>query len=245
MEKNKTGKYLKYAIGEILLVVIGILIALGINSWNQQRLETIEEVSTLESMKKDFIDSKANIENTIELQKRTLSYTKELAGIMYAKTIETPIDSIGKYIVSGALSYWRVEPLTGTYDALIGSGKISIIKNKELSRKLAVYSAKLKYGFEDEDYCLELTTLLAEKSSTVTPFLMPNKLKGYFGIDINHYDKGKKEAFAKHLDNTSFLGILLAKYSMETNRLNYQIDLLEDVDKIINDINSELELKAK
>lgn len=35
MEKNKTGKYLKYAIGEILLVVIGILIALQINNWNE------------------------------------------------------------------------------------------------------------------------------------------------------------------------------------------------------------------
>jgi hypothetical protein len=36
MEKNKTGKYLKYAIGEIVLVVIGILIALSINNWNQE-----------------------------------------------------------------------------------------------------------------------------------------------------------------------------------------------------------------
>ncbi len=35
--ENKTGKYLKYAIGEILLVVIGILIALSINNWNEQR----------------------------------------------------------------------------------------------------------------------------------------------------------------------------------------------------------------
>ena len=37
MEKNKTGKYFKYAIGEIVLVVIGILIALQINNWNEQR----------------------------------------------------------------------------------------------------------------------------------------------------------------------------------------------------------------
>ena len=35
MEKNKTGKYLKYAIGEFVLVVLGILIALSINNWNQ------------------------------------------------------------------------------------------------------------------------------------------------------------------------------------------------------------------
>ena len=37
MEENKTGKYLKYAIGEIVLVVIGILIALQINNWNEER----------------------------------------------------------------------------------------------------------------------------------------------------------------------------------------------------------------
>ena len=37
MEKNKTGKYLKYAIGEIILVVIGILIAVSINNWNERQ----------------------------------------------------------------------------------------------------------------------------------------------------------------------------------------------------------------
>jgi hypothetical protein len=36
MEKNKTGKYLKYAIGEVVLVVVGILIALSINNWNEK-----------------------------------------------------------------------------------------------------------------------------------------------------------------------------------------------------------------
>ena len=43
MEKNKTGKYLKYAIGEIILVVIGILLALQINNWNQERQNRIQE----------------------------------------------------------------------------------------------------------------------------------------------------------------------------------------------------------
>ena len=47
--ENKTGKYFKYAIGEIVLVVIGILIALQINNWNQNRIDRNEE--------KDFISN--------------------------------------------------------------------------------------------------------------------------------------------------------------------------------------------
>jgi hypothetical protein len=51
MEQNKTGKYLKYAIGEIVLVVIGILIALQINNWNQNRIEANEELNILKALK--------------------------------------------------------------------------------------------------------------------------------------------------------------------------------------------------
>ena len=54
MEQNKTSKYLKYAIGEIVLVVIGIMIALQINNWNQQRLENKEEQKALLNLKQDF-----------------------------------------------------------------------------------------------------------------------------------------------------------------------------------------------
>ena len=59
MEKNKTGKYLKYAIGEIILVVIGILIALGINNWNEDRkniqAEKVVLNNTYENLASDSI----------------------------------------------------------------------------------------------------------------------------------------------------------------------------------------------
>jgi hypothetical protein len=43
MEKNKTGKYFKYAIGEIVLVMIGILLALQVSNWNQERKDRIRK----------------------------------------------------------------------------------------------------------------------------------------------------------------------------------------------------------
>ena len=56
--ENKTGKYFKYAIGEIVLVVIGILIALSINNWNEMRKSNIEERSALDNIHRDFIKNK-------------------------------------------------------------------------------------------------------------------------------------------------------------------------------------------
>lgn len=51
MENNKTGKYLKYAVGEIVLVVIGILIALQINNWNETRKQDKAEKEFITSVK--------------------------------------------------------------------------------------------------------------------------------------------------------------------------------------------------
>ncbi|OIQ36470.1 MAG: hypothetical protein BM563_10855, partial [Bacteroidetes bacterium MedPE-SWsnd-G1] len=53
--ENKTGKYLKYAVGEIFLVVIGILIALSINSWNQNRLDQLDKQEILSKLHEEFL----------------------------------------------------------------------------------------------------------------------------------------------------------------------------------------------
>ena len=60
---NKFSKYLMYAVGEILLVVIGILIALQINTWNEERIERKNEVKLLKELKADLDDNLEEIEN--------------------------------------------------------------------------------------------------------------------------------------------------------------------------------------
>jgi len=54
LANNKVSKYLLYAIGEIVLVVIGILIALSINNWNEQRKDQIKEKATLYKFLQDL-----------------------------------------------------------------------------------------------------------------------------------------------------------------------------------------------
>ena len=65
ISEGKTVKYIKYAVGEIILVVIGILIALSINNWNEQRKQNNEEIYILNQLKVEFKADSIKI-NTLE-----------------------------------------------------------------------------------------------------------------------------------------------------------------------------------
>jgi len=80
MEKNKTGKYFKYAVGEIALVVIGILIALSINNWNESRQEKVALETIYETIKND-------LKNDIQEGKSILNHYNPLGGF-YVKLIK-------------------------------------------------------------------------------------------------------------------------------------------------------------
>ena len=68
LSKNLMGKYFKYAIGEILLVVIGILIALQINTWNVQRINQNKEQDLLLELKDEYIGKLNELEQKVELR---------------------------------------------------------------------------------------------------------------------------------------------------------------------------------
>lgn len=87
MEKNKTGKYLKYAIGEIILVVIGILIALSINNWNQERIVTKENQVILQNLNKEFS------ENLIQLDSSISNFDNVIDGLDKLLTVMRTQDS--------------------------------------------------------------------------------------------------------------------------------------------------------
>ncbi len=72
MEQNKTGKYFKYAIGEIVLVVIGILIALSINNWNQERINRNAEIKLLGELKNDLNVTLKELDGDMDYLQRTI-----------------------------------------------------------------------------------------------------------------------------------------------------------------------------
>ncbi len=72
LTEGKTGKYLKYAIGEIILVVIGILIALQINNWNIEKIDKKRETKYLTNIILDLKKDITQLEYLIEFRKNKL-----------------------------------------------------------------------------------------------------------------------------------------------------------------------------
>ena len=132
MEKNKTGKYLKYAVGEIILVVIGILIALQINNWNEQRKLIQLELNAMSEVRDDLVYSMDDIIQNLGLMTNWLESAWKIKRLI--KTSEVFPDSLG----ADLLKMTRDEYLfasSKTYSALQSAG-FKVIKNDEIRGRL-------------------------------------------------------------------------------------------------------------
>ena len=131
LTENKFSKYLLYAIGEIILVVIGILIALQINNWNQNQQNQTKENLILNALKSEFDENMKRYSETSEYQLDVLVNSRKLLNCLEKKDQNFKRDSIFYFIVNGALNYYRAEPIQGAYHALAGDD-LSLIEDELL-----------------------------------------------------------------------------------------------------------------
>tara|TARA_R110000765_G_scaffold127959_4_gene226037 strand:+ start:1835 stop:2227 length:393 start_codon:yes stop_codon:yes gene_type:complete len=79
--ENKTGKYFKYAIGKIVLVMIGILLALQVSNWNQDRKDRISERKLLDNIHRDFVHNKVGFDSLKAIHYRGLDGLEKLIAL--------------------------------------------------------------------------------------------------------------------------------------------------------------------
>jgi hypothetical protein len=155
MSGNKTGKYIKYALGEIILVVIGILIALQINNWNENRKDIILEKEYLTRLKSDLVFDQGLLKNytidryesKVESLEKGKSYNQ---GNYIIKDILQFLDDIGYGGVFGNVN-WNLN--TNTYDELISTGNLRTIKSDSLRNNIiSYYENGNAYQISGKDY---------------------------------------------------------------------------------------------
>ena len=123
LSENRFYKYLIYAIGEIVLVVIGILIALQINNWNEAGKVSREEIKVLQNVRTNLLEELSGYENwNNDFSRPMHSY---LTKISEGRLEEI---SLGSF-VNNINIYYLYVPVQSAYIGLKSSGKLSIIKN--------------------------------------------------------------------------------------------------------------------
>lgn len=225
LKENKTSKYLKYALGEIILVVIGILIAVKINNWNNQRQEDAREQKILQILKSEFDYNKTELKRNIEKATRLMNRADTLLMLF-----DEPrdFDNAERLIMlMGSLSaYSTFDPSNGALTNLISSGELNLIKNDSLRITLSKWFGEVQDVKEDEMRLMDYGDLHLE----------PLRIEYSKYKKDSHFNRNTTDI----LDNPKFENIVTRMWKATDYIIqNYEILGLE-IDEILGLINQEI-----
>lgn len=137
-DDNKVLKYTRYAIGEIVLVVIGILIALQINNWNQNQKDLKKEQQIIASLHKEFIQNKEINQALLKSVQESTDACNTLLNISLIG------ESHEKAKHMDSLIYWAIEyqpfiPNNNTYTEILNTGEIELLNNEMIKNAIFEY----------------------------------------------------------------------------------------------------------
>ena len=163
LDEGKTSKYFKYAIGEIVLVVIGILIALQINNWNERKKEHVKEKAFLNEINLDFKSNKIQLDSIISFNKVNLHASLRLSKILRMFDLKNPkVTNSNAHVADSIRIYnsliWRnksFNPKNGAVEALLNSSSFDLIKNDTLRRNLISWKDVLGDYLEEEKFATQ------------------------------------------------------------------------------------------
>lgn len=222
-DDNKPLKYMRYAVGEIVLVVIGILIALSINNWNEKQKLKNTEIKILKEMKLAINDDIERLNYNIKTYN---SVKRAIEIIIEQLPLETPTSDSLQYAFQKSLFNNEVLPNTAAYETLKAKG-IDLISNDSLRMLIIdVYENNYKY-FQDtaqnlflsesfiQEYCATLFNNLDHFSNENT--MVPN-----------NYVALQKDTLYNTIINTR-----LSQVTYSLMSLTMDIEIVQQLDKTI------------
>lgn len=227
------GNYLKYAIGEIVLVVIGILIALQINNWNSERIDSNKEIIYIKRLEKDISDQVGELERIVDFYNFQIAICDSILG-NYKKVYNfRQTDSIEKKI-SFLMFSTLIQKVNTTFNELNSTAQLSLIQNAEITNSTIQFYQNID-GLEQ--------VILGNQEKIFYPRVIPvfldalNLNPEFFvgpekGHPTNFHTNEMNELVESNLDNPSFQRELLNAVSLviminETDKSAAESSILE------------------
>jgi hypothetical protein len=238
LTENKFSKYLLYAIGEIILVVIGILIALQINNWNENRKTRNSEQQYLLALKEEFSFNKDELKSIMNRNNLNFDYALKILDNTGPENPEITEEEFGSLLVNSLSIEIQFDPNQGVIDEIINSGKLAIFSSKKLKFLLSSWSGVLyRVRLQEQE-------LLSMRSRTIEMVRNKANLRKVLGANLDVFEI-KQTKFGQGnlhlLKSVPFDGHITGVATMSWNlNNNYYPKLVEKIDEILLLIDNEI-----
>ena len=217
INENNMGKYFKYAIGEILLVMIGILLALQVNNWNNNRLDAIKEQMFLKNLKEDFKTNLAEQKRIYVMFTEGYQASVDLLEFIKGDKELTPgeIENLIDNMINKTQS---LDMYSGSIDEIINTGSLNIIRDSKLRKQLSNWSFYMADYRDDIEIMNDYLFGFVIPSLTKKTILRNTKVPTHFTDELE-ISKISRSGFS--IDYNKTLRTLEFENEVYNNTLNY------------------------
>lgn len=169
IEQDNIRKYLLYAIGEILLVVLGILIALQINTWNENRKNVAKEINYLSRLYNELDKNRSYAVLYEDFSNHQVESSEFLSRALLLEEDSIEISELVNALIQGfQIPYPNYSD--NVWQELISTGDLSLLHNKDLSFKLSDYFNYINQVIELEKEWSAFHLLFREMTNEILDF---------------------------------------------------------------------------
>ena len=230
LTEGKTAKYFKYAIGEIVLVVIGILIAVQINNLNELRKQKLVEIDVLEGIRNDIL------KDTVDLNFNIRGYTRNIESDSILLNHLINKNDLNKNVVDALKSNLESDWLITLHDSHFQEAKLkglSVISNLHLRESI---SRLYEYHYK------ALIVLDNNVNYYNTNIIRNTNLNKYLSFNSTGYNINKESYYKLLSDDNALYNIKRGQHKKKVI-LGLTVSTRESAIKVVKNINKELNSK--
>ncbi|NEV92972.1 hypothetical protein G3567_02275 [Psychroflexus sp. YR1-1] len=229
LSEGNTGRYLKYAVGEIILVVIGILIALQINNWNQQRILEKQSQQVLVNLREEINENKTELESAIEFLKQRVDKRLE-----FLNSSDQNISDTEKIKKISSMVFFYLERIDlPIIENELGSNK-KIFQWSELTKSMQNLSESIGYYNKGIEY------LENDVHSNILPYLVNRGVMTDIMVSkgiLNSKDYLNVDAY----NSENFRNVIASSTLMTSALLEGANKVIKDYNELLLIINQKIE----
>lgn len=241
LSDNKFSKYLFYAIGEIILVVIGILIALAINNNNQSRVIKANEQTYLKGLKEEFQTSKFKLNELMEVNKSNYNGAKQILEFTFSENDPPAELKFSELLFNTFSSDIFFNPNNSLLNEMINSGSLKDISNAVLRIKLTNWISNLEdinqqereLGVQRE----KILDLFRTNEHSLRIIFENAGVMGQLGLSERKNEFGNLKLLNSLKFENNLLMFILTSYA--TEKAHY-VPLMADLNEILEIIDKEI-----